>query len=248
MKHTFCLFYFILTFIGCKDKPAPIEPTTSNDLSGKITLCADNGTVFQDNSGVHVSIEADSISTITSSDGSWKLSNVPVRDYTNRLVFSKAGFLTRKTYFYDPKIGFFTLNNLPLAQIPSVSVTELHISRPDEGGNLQIKGKISSADSCRRDVGIIYSLSPISISSTVGFVSEYGAFLLPDSVTFSLKLQYYDQYVTSNGIASRGSTVYFRAYAKPRAPGYPNYNQLTGLYEIDTPGPLFSNLDSVIVY
>ena len=247
MKHSISFLLLVLSFIGCKDKSAPVNPTLPGDISGKISLYTDNGTILQDRSDVQVSIESTSLSTITSSDGSWKLSRVPIGDYTSRLVFTKAGFITVKAFVYTTKGEPYYLGNMSMAQVPPVKVTELHVSRPDEGGNLQIQGKISSADSFHRFVGIIYALSPISISPTVGYMSEYGAYLMPDSISFSIILQYYDQYATTHGIP-RGSIVYFRAYAQPRNGYLPNYNQMTGLYEIYTPGVTLSNLDSVTVY
>jgi hypothetical protein len=244
MKYSIILFAS-LSLLGCKGDPGPAAPTLSGDVIGKVYLYADNGVLLQDKGGVQVSIDQGLSSTLTSSDGSWKLVGVPAGIHT--LVFSKTGFFTRKHFgFQFVGGGTYYWGSSYMAQIPSVTVKQLTVSGPDTNNYVHFQGTLASADSVHRYVGIIFDKTPISSSPTVTFVFAEQTFIPADSISFSFSGQFGDYVKETYGL-STGSQLYARAYVMPNGGYYDNYNPFTGKYELYDREITFSNLVSITI-
>jgi len=245
MKYSFILVVPLILLLGCKGDPGPAGPILSGAITGKVYLYADNNSLIQDKSGVLVTIDGGSSSAISSSDGFWNLTSVPAG--VHNMVFSKTGFMTQKVFGFQ-FVGGGTVfwGNMALAQIPSVSVTQLKLTGPDANHALHIQVTISSSDSIYRDVGIIFDKIPISLSSTVSFLFDDGYYIQPDSTSFSYNIQFSDYLKAEYGVAT-GSKLYVRAYPLPRSGYYEPYNPSSGKYEVYDLQNAFSNLDSLIV-
>ena len=243
MKYTVSILLLLL-FFGCKGDPGPAGPTLSGNITGRVNLYADNGSRLLDQSGMQLSIDGSSLSCVTSPDGSWQLTGVSAGIYT--LVFSKAGFMTKKvsniqfvgggTYFF----GFISF-----AQIPPLSVTRLDITGPDSTHAFHLRGYVSKADSIDHYIALIYDKAPIEISSTISFLFYDVIFLSHDSTAFSFPLNV-GAYAKDEYRLATGSTLYLRAYALANYAD-PNYNSATNKLEIYNPEIPYSNLASLIV-
>jgi CarboxypepD_reg-like domain len=236
MKYAISILFLLSSLAGCKGDQGPAGPIPTGSIVGTIHLFADNGLPLHDESGALVSIEGESFSTLTSTNGSWKLAGIPAGVYT--LVFSKTGFTTYKEFnFQFAGNNTYYFEDVHLGQIPSVAITQVKFSRYGSTDNCNAQGKISSADSLYRTVEIMVDTKPIAVSSTMTFVELSDTQLSPDSTSFIAEFGIY-------GFPS-GTKVYMRAFASPRSGSYWNYDPATQAYEIFNSGFSFSNLDSL---
>jgi hypothetical protein len=106
-------------FSGCTDKTvSPTGTGAPGNIHGKVMLYDTLSDPFtptgaariNDASGVQVTVEGTSYSTVTDSLGQWQLSNVPSGTYTS-IVFSKAGFAKQKATNLGSNVGFSIVNN-----------------------------------------------------------------------------------------------------------------------------------------
>jgi len=95
------LVSFAVVFASCGAKTDVINNTYSTaepgNVKGTVKLFDTNGVAISDASGVKVAMEGTKYSTMTATDGTWELMNVPAGTYPS-LVYSKAGFPTFKSY------------------------------------------------------------------------------------------------------------------------------------------------------
>jgi len=95
---------FILSLgllVSCGPKTEIVTNTYSTaepgNVKGTAKLFDTNGVAIPDASGVKVTMEATSYSTLSATDGTWELQNVAAGTYPS-LVYSKTGFPTYKSY------------------------------------------------------------------------------------------------------------------------------------------------------
>lgn len=93
------LTFFSVLIVSCGTKTNIITYSGSEpgNVKGTVKLFDTNGVAISDASGVKVSMEGTSYSTLTATDGTWELQNVPAGTYPS-LMYSKAGFPTYKSY------------------------------------------------------------------------------------------------------------------------------------------------------
>src|SRR2546423_15517606 len=101
MKTLFAILplFFVVLLASCGAKTDVITYSGSEpgNVKGTVKLFDTNGVALSDASGVKVAMEGTKYSTLTASDGTWELANVPAGTYPS-LVYSKAGFPTYKSY------------------------------------------------------------------------------------------------------------------------------------------------------
>src|SRR5438105_15695001 len=90
-------FAVMLTSCGAKTDVITYSGSEPWNVKGTVKLFDTNGVAISDASGVEVFMEGTDYSTLTASDGSWELANVPSGTYPS-LVYSKAGFPRYKSY------------------------------------------------------------------------------------------------------------------------------------------------------
>lgn len=101
--HIRVIAFFLFTGLiaGCGTKTEVITNSYSSaepgNIKGKVTLYDTNGVVLSDASGVKVVMEGTTFSTLTASDGTWGLVNVPAGTYPS-VMYSKEGFPTFKSH------------------------------------------------------------------------------------------------------------------------------------------------------
>ena len=246
MKYSIIIPILIFTLMGCKGDPGPAGPTLSGNISGSFILYDDNGSTPQDRSGVQISIEGHPFSTLTATNGSWQLEEVPAGIYT--LVYSKTGYFTWKSFnFQFVGGGTYFFGNSGIAQIPLATITQFKLTGPDGFNNFHIQVNISSADTLPREIGIIFNETPIALSSTITYFYEIYAYLNPDSTSYSFDDPIFPNFIKQQHGLTTGTKVYTRAHTLPRD-YFPTLNPITEYYEVYNGQNTFSsNLDSLIV-
>ena len=145
-KHYFTTILLVLILIlsaGCEDK-LPTRPPATGTITGKIILYEDytinnvHPLPISDRSGVTVTLEGTIYTTVTKTDGTWELKNIPAGIYT--ILFEKDGFSWHRIYnqqfvgngtLYVISPNFHTPPDLispaptPLYKKPSFSATTL---------------------------------------------------------------------------------------------------------------------------
>jgi hypothetical protein len=101
MRPIVILSFCALLCASCSD---PISSNSTGtelpvgDLYGVTQLMISNDSIAEDQSGILVSAEGTSYSTLTDKDGNWKLAGLPTRNYN--LSFSKQGYGTFRYMSY----------------------------------------------------------------------------------------------------------------------------------------------------
>jgi hypothetical protein len=91
-----------LIITGCSDSNSSTTSAgdgATGDLYGTVGLVDYRGHLIDDKSGVLIHCEGTSFSTVSASDGSWVIHNLPTRNYS--IAFSKDGFSTYKNTSYQ---------------------------------------------------------------------------------------------------------------------------------------------------
>jgi len=91
--------FFLLVFIfccGCKNSSSPTSVLNGN-MIGKV-VAYDTAGLNPDNSGVKISIDGTSYSTLSDSKGRWELDNIPPGTYN--ISFTKEGYAMEKMVAY----------------------------------------------------------------------------------------------------------------------------------------------------
>ncbi len=208
MKRSICLLLavvFVSLFNGCE---GPAGPNLKGDIIGYAVLIDNNDNYLKDNSEIIVSIDGTFISTITSSDGRFVLSNVNTGTYS--ISFSKAGYGTMKIVSY-PFVGGGQayLDHVYLCQIPTYTVTDLSAAISSSG--ITVSGKINGASSIYRRAALFFSTSTNVSSNPQNYSSYFPIYMYNSDSAFTQNLY---NIFTSNNFHS-GQTIYLIAYAGP---------------------------------
>lgn len=130
--NSFCRFVstvlFSLLFLSSCGGNDPNDPGNrpSGVLSGDITLADEYSRVLGDFSGVEVSVEGTSYSTVTNADGYWKFDELPSGTYMIR--YTRDGFAERRVQnFQFVGGGHYYMGKTRLYRYPSYSITGLNV-------------------------------------------------------------------------------------------------------------------------
>ena len=136
LRFIFSLSILFFVLAACKkDEDPPVEPPTSANIVGTVTLY-DEGTTQLESSGMIVSVYGQSITTTTDDNGAFTLENVSFGDRT--LIFEKDGYGIFKHVVEHETDGTptFITQNFPLGQNSSTQITS--ISAEESGGNIVV--------------------------------------------------------------------------------------------------------------
>jgi Carboxypeptidase regulatory-like domain len=78
----FSVITVLILIAGCKGDTGPAGPSQTGSITGFVTLINSDGSLPANRSGVVVSIQGTSLSTMTDSLGQWTISNVTTGTYT----------------------------------------------------------------------------------------------------------------------------------------------------------------------
>jgi hypothetical protein len=135
-RYPILFFFFCVALLGCKSNPtSPSNSvgTGNGEINGYANLYDTNGVVMNDHSGIAVSVENGSQTTITDSDGQFTLMGIPNATFT--LIFSKPGFAESHHIDYIYKdtstLQYYGLRKL----FQTRRLTPDIVLRPFEGGD-----------------------------------------------------------------------------------------------------------------
>jgi hypothetical protein len=245
MRLVIALFPAIL-LLGCKGATGPAgppgQPVLPGSIRGIVTLYTEllPNTPAQDAGGVTVLFQPHNLSTITLTDGSWELTQVPMGVYS--IKFTKPGYFTENRYNFQFVAGGGTyfFDGIPLKEVPSVNVQLDSLTNISSSG-MAFHGSIGSPSPTGRYVSALLSRSPMD-SSLLPFEFDATAsiWVESDSLNFSSAEYFYP--------SLNGSTVYVVLFANSLYAWFPStQNPQTGRFIFDTPGVLFSEQKSVLV-
>ena len=243
MKLLLAFFLFPIFFLGCNNNTS--APRLTGNITGKIYLYSDNGLRQTDNSGAQISIDGSSYSTVSLSDGSWELKDIPAGIYT--FVFSKAGYSTLK--YYNVQFvggGTLALGYRSIGQIPKATAKILSLTGPDYRKNFYLQGSITPADSLFRSGYTIFDTTAIPLSSSTSALFGYYFYLPSDSTILNQTIQDINYIIMPYNLKS-GTKLYLRIVIKPRGGEAESYNPFTLKNDIFNLQSAMSNLDSLIV-
>lgn len=211
----------------------------TGEAIGFVNLYEIEGTLIKDRSGVTISVEGNTNSTTSDSNGRFVLSNLKTGTYN--LVFSKQGFGTGKYigFQFVAGGGGQTLTSAILSKIPSFNVTGL--TAKITSGIITLTGSLSGTLPTGSKYVMIFAGTTSNVSSTPANYLYYQQISIEGtSTTLSTTL-----YTT---LFSKGQTIYVNAYASPI-----NYyagwyiDLITGRYNWPSLGTTSSNIVSVVV-
>ncbi len=238
----------LTALFGCKsDKEStnlagPVAPPLTNgDLYGRVKLFDEDSYQPPNYGEVTISIDSTNITTICSSDGSWRLNDLKPGTYT--LVFSNPGYGTSKIYGFKfvggGSISLWTIN---LGNIARYYVNSISASFGKDS-ILTISGTISSSPlpGCYHQVKIVLDTS--SAVSWVHYFAGTGV-LITEGVSFSHSSFRFDG--ISGPKFPSGAHVYIIAYGYGSGLGT-YYDPILNTMITPTQNPIPSSVFSVIV-
>ncbi|HEX9658180.1 MAG TPA: carboxypeptidase-like regulatory domain-containing protein [Bacteroidota bacterium] len=237
---------FLLPVIGCRSDTDLVAPIYAGKIAGHIRLYDDFGRQLTNSAGVSVTTAGGSIYTISDSLGFWTLCNVPTGIYD--VTFSKQGYLKEKRFSIQFVGGaILYLNEIYLAQIPTVSVTSLSGITVDSNRTIEFQGTLSSSDSLGRSIAFLFCRQAPVTSTLFHYIFYESVYTFSSSTTFNSTVQFFDYYYPRYRIR-RGDTLFVVAYPRSRgAAGGLVFNPASYEYEFDNPTVGFSNVITVVV-
>jgi hypothetical protein len=200
------LLFAITVLVACKkddSKETPMEVVT-----GYVHYYDINGRRSADNSGITVSIEGDTVSTTTNSNGRWTLSKLNTGTYT--FAFSKPGYGTMKVYGMNLAGGYQSVDTMALYPIPQYTITIPVDSAPPAGGIYVygiFHGTIPSAPGFHMFFGKDSNVS----ADQATYSYDYASSMTGSVESIPFEVVFPNELFTQNGFAS-GDTVYLVAY------------------------------------
>ncbi len=227
-----------LLFWGCKGDPGPASPRLSGNLMGSVMIVDSLNRSIKDQSGVRVLLYPGIDSTISLSDGSWQLNNVPSGIYD--VTYAKSGFYTVKAFqFQFVGGGNYSFYPVRMIQFWSGSVTRLDVI--DTSNIIRFQGTINASFARGRNVYIFLSKSQFKNSvPIIGSYIIYVTMGTGQNFSYDLSRDYL------GNVAVEGDILY--AVAVLGGNGNPGINfNSNGQSEFDTEGVPLSNTVSFVV-
>jgi hypothetical protein len=246
MKYNVVILLSLLIICGFKGEPDSTKTILYGNIKGLVILYDEYVNQIFDASGVTVSLEGTSLSTVTSRDGSWIIENVPAGIYN--IKFSKAGYPTMK--YYNRQFvggGTLVLDDQQMERLPSLKVTFLRTYSSKSPNSIIAEGSVSSNSTIPHKIIVFFSSEPITLSGTMLFNYAIDGFVDKDSVNFKTYANMEPGSKFKYGFES-GEKLYAVAFTIPYWwYWFSAYNPVTKRYEINPDEFNFSNIDSVIV-
>lgn len=201
------LMIFALYLSGCKCDDCGVQ-LTPGTLQGYIVLNDTNGNRYSDRSGVQVSIDSTSYSTITDSLGWWQIANVPPGTYD--ISITKTGFgYSKVKEFQFVGDGEVTLPYIHIANPPTFP---LHIYSVNPSNQIVIvEVKALSVDYSAKGVLLVVSADSITSPTSNSNMIEAHYRVLAFDPANQDKLQIRVDHLNEKGFNS-GEKVFVHTY------------------------------------
>ena len=246
--YSLILFFIVTIFLSCKGPTGPeglqgqAGPKLKGNIQGFVTLVNSDGSQPIDRSGISVSIDSSSISTITGADGKFILSDLETGIYT--INYSKSSYGSSKIVQYQfVGGGTVTLERVYLCQPPNFTVTIDSIKWMD-GLEFGIYTTLSEHISGWRWVIFFIGQSPNVSSNPVYYLNTsdgYESYFNNGQGMQKTSSSWFMGFVS-------GDTAYIKAYSANKSEinsGYIDIN--TGRFVYTNLNPISSNVISVII-
>ena len=228
--------------LGCKGETGPTGPSgplLTGNIEGYAILYHEYDYAYPNSSGITVSLEGTTMSTMTDSTGWWKLQDITTGTYN--IIFEKIGFFSKKIYSVQ-FVGGGTLylnqkNYAPvLFELPSFTISSIKYSSTNS--SINIDGKISSASRFGRYIFILMDTSRLVDKNNVKFWSDI--YVYSDSTSFHWSI--YNNYLP----VKSGEWIYLKCYPASWAPNtvWDPVIRRRITYNVGEPG---TALDSILV-
>jgi hypothetical protein len=232
------MFIFITAVLlwGCEDS---VDPSISTGtINGTVKL---NNSQSNDYSGVKVTLEGTSYSTISLSNGKWEIADVPAGVY--KIVFSKSGYFLHEVFnFQFVGSGSYYLYSLTLAKIPSERVTQLNVQVIDSTKRIYFSGLISPPVQSQQTVVLLLSSDPFTQSIPIEAFTILGSGVDEGESEYGMSFtpEWYSE-------ISTGDTLYAAAFLSDAQISGVSYNPIIEAYVFNTPDVYLSNVVNVLV-
>jgi hypothetical protein len=224
---------------GPQGPQGPAGPLLTGEVTGYCTLYDADRHSIEDCSGVIVSVEGKQISTATTADGHYTLSQVPTGVHT--LTFSKDGFGMWKAPGFQFAGGGTVYGPYGrLYELPAYTVTNL--ASTTSSGNINITGELSGTLPSGTRYAVIFCDTTASVShSPDHYIFTTSDYIPNTSTTVLLIIDSY--YWEESGITS-GDTLYCVAYAATSTYSYRDLSTLKYVFPFinETPSNVISAL------
>jgi hypothetical protein len=224
------LLALTVTF-GCKKDKSTVIPL--QEVAGYTYFYDLNGIKSTDNSGITVSLEGDTVSTITKSDGSWHFSHLQQGTYT--IAFSKPGFGTMKIVGINLIGGYRLLDDIALCPIPLYSTFISNLSA-NPGNTVHINGDFAGTLPIRPCCHLFFGKTSDVLSDPENYLQD-----MPICISGSFDCVFTDQILRDAGFKS-GDSVYVVAYPDFSVPITYNTWDVAFYYNTNTNVKVYPNL------
>ncbi len=224
------LMALTVTFACHKDN-SPVIPL--QEVAGYTCFYDLNGIKSTDNSGITVSLEGDTVSTITKSDGSWHFSHLKQGIYT--IAFSKPGFGTMKIVGANLVGGYRLFDAIGLCPIPLYGTIISNVSI-NPGNTVHIDGDFTGTLPIRPCCHLFFGKTSDVLSDPENYLQD-----LPICIPGSFETVFTDQILRDKGFNS-GDSVYVVAYPDFSVPITYNTWDVAFYYDTYTNIKVYPNL------
>jgi hypothetical protein len=245
MKYLILEIALLVVILGCQKKSDPVAPKENGWLGGTVVLHDYDGSIISDNSGVKIIVEGTTISTYTPFDGTWFMDGILSVDHT--IKFSKTGYVTVK-YFAPMGSASYRINDpILMGKIPLYKINQLNASSSRLDYSINISGVLSTVDTARRYVAVLFSDMPIDTSTSIKYF--YELIVTVPQGTNSFNQSFFKDGYNDPRFLWSGHKMYVIAYPLPQGAPFVNvdYYPIDSRNVWDKNEIAPSNIDSLIV-
>ena len=207
IDHLILMLILLTVIYGCKKAESPKIELEA--VSGYCYRYDINRIKSADHEGLRISTHGDSISTTTTSDGRWDMSNLKTGIYT--FTFSNPGFGTMKVFGKNLIGGYQTIDDVSLYPVPLYTVSLTADSVSADGFGLYLCGIFSGPvpkDPC---LHLFFGKNQNVSSDPFTYTYDYALNIGGAMENIEFEVVFLAELFTNNGF-NPGDTVYVGAY------------------------------------
>ena len=201
------LFFAIAVIYGCKKSVSPKIPMEV--VTGYCYRYDIERIKSTDHAGITVSINGDSVSTTTNSNGSWIISDLKTGTYT--FTFSNPGFGTMKVFGRRLIGGYQSLDDVSLYPVPLYTITLSTDSVSSDGFGVYLYGFFSGPVPLTPCLHLFFGKNKNVSSDPAGYIYDLAMDIEGALENVEFEIVFPAEIFISNGFHA-GDTAYVGAY------------------------------------